>query len=88
MDTVLDVTLDTCGIYLDIKSRTFSVVLASYINLVCSGTLNFFLINVETLILSTGSHYVKSFSYMRIYIGLQNRLESFGTTRIDYKCCP
>src|SRR6218665_429926 len=30
--------------------------------LVCSRTLNFFLINIDTLILSTGSHYVDSFS--------------------------
>ena len=56
VDTVLDVNIG------HIKSLTFSVVLVSDINLVCSGTLNFFLINIDTLILSTGSHCVESFS--------------------------
>jgi len=61
VDTVLDVTIDT----LDIKNRTFSVVLANNINMPCvlwNG--NFILISVETPILSrpTDSHSVYSFS--------------------------
>jgi len=56
VDTVLDVNIG------HIKSLTFSVVLASDINLVCSGTLNFVLINIDALIPSTGSHCVDSLS--------------------------